>query len=97
MTEENTKSKPVRQIRIGSVSGSTWSNQFDKNGETRIFKTFSFQRSYQDPQTKEWKNFNSFTFATLGNLIMAIMLIAVKEFLDRKDADETSPDEDIPV
>jgi hypothetical protein len=97
MTEENTKPKPLHKIRIGSVSGSCWPNKVVKNGETRIFKTFSFQQSYQDPQTKEWKNFDSFPFKALGNLIMAIFLIAVKEFLDRKDADETSPDDEIPV
>jgi len=97
MTEEHTKSKPLRKVRIGSVSGSCWPNRVEKNGETRIFKTYSFQRSHQDPQTKEWKNFDSFTFATLGNLMMAIILIAVKEFLDPKDVDEAIPDDDIPV
>ena len=97
MTEENTKPKPLHKVQIGSVSGSCWPNRVEKNGETRIFKTFSFQRSYKDPQTKEWKNFDSFTLASLGNLIMAIILIAVKEFLERKDTDEVLPDDDIPV
>ena len=97
MSEENTKSQPLHKVRIGSVSGSCWPNRFEKNGKTRIFKTFSFQRSYQDPLTKEWRNFDSFTLASLGNLIMAVILIAVKEFLDRKDTDEALQDDEIPV
>ena len=97
MSEEKTKPQPLHKVRVGSVSASCWPVRVDKNGETRIFKTFSFQRSFQDPQTKEWKNFDSFTLLSLGNLIMAVILIAVKEFLDRNDTDETIQDDDIPV
>ena len=97
MTEEKNSQRPLNTVRVGSVSGSTWSNQGDKSGKTRVFKTFSFQRSYQDPQSKEWKNFNSFTLATLGNLLLTIILVAVKECMGRKDSDETPPEDDTPT
>jgi hypothetical protein len=97
MAEEKNDKKPLYTVNVGSVSGCSWSNQFKKNGETRTFKTYSFQRNYQDQKTKEWKNFTSFTFATLGNLLIAIILIAVRECLGQKDFDETTLDDNIPV
>ena len=97
MTEEKTDQKPLTTVKVGSVEGACWEREFEKNGVKRFFKTFSFQQSRRDPQTKEWQNYKSFTLATLGNLLLAIILIAVKELLTRKDFEEAPLEDDIPV
>lgn len=97
MTEERSDQKPLMTVKVGSVEGACWEREFEKNGEKRVFKTFSFQQSRRDPQSKEWQNYKSFTLATLGSLLLAIILIAVKELLSRKDSDEVPLEDDIPV
>jgi hypothetical protein len=97
MTEEKSDQKPLVTVKVGSVEGACWQNEFKKNGKIRFFKTFSFKRSRYDPQTKQWQSFNAFTLATLGSLLLAIILIAVKELLGRKDSEEESLEDDIPV
>ena len=85
----NERKQPLNQVTVGHVSGSTRMNRVDKNGQHRTFKAFSFQRNYKDSQTKQWKHINSFTFASLGSLIMVIILIAVKDFFNNSNCDQT--------
>ncbi len=43
--------KPIKTLRIGTISLSAWENQGEEN---KVFHTFTFQRSYKD-KDENWK------------------------------------------
>ena len=74
MTE--TKQKPVRKYRSGLVSLAVWENTIQTENGPKTVENITVQRSYTDTETGQWRNTDSFTPASLGNL-MAVVLQAI--------------------
>jgi hypothetical protein len=72
MSQEKNK-KPVKSFQSGPVSGAVWQNSIQTENGTKTVNNITFHRSYKDPETGQWKNTESFTPATLGNLIVTII------------------------
>jgi len=73
MTES--KQKPVKKFRSGTVSAAVWENVIQTENGYKTVQNITFQRGYRD-ETNQWKNTDSFTTASLGNLL-AVVLQAV--------------------
>ena len=70
MTEA--KSKPVKKFRSGPVSASVWENTIQTDDGPKNVRNITFQRSYKD-DAGQWKNTDSHTPASLGNLLSVIL------------------------
>jgi hypothetical protein len=75
MSQEN--SQPIFKTRSGTVSTAVWENTIKKNGEELTLYNIKFQRSYKDGETGEWKNTDSFTPQSLGNLLINVLATAM--------------------
>jgi len=75
MSQEN--SQPIFKTRSGTVSTAVWENTIKKNGEELTLYNIKFQRSYKDRETGEWKNTDSFTPQSLGNLLTNVLATAM--------------------
>ena len=89
------KTKPVQKFRYGLVSCAVWENTIEKDGKTIILQNFTFQRSYRDKETGQWKNTDSFTPQSLGNLLITIHKAATE--LCRVDQDSPEDEEQASV
>ena len=80
-TEE--KTKPVHNIRAGSVKASIWENKTDKGS----FFSVSIQRSYKDADG-QWQNSDSYPL----NDLQKLALVAQKSFewilIERKSEEQ---------
>jgi len=66
------KQKPTKKLRCSNVSGAVWENTIQTNDGPKTVQNITFQRSYRD-DTGQWKNTDSFTPASLGNLLAVIL------------------------
>ena len=90
MSQEN--SQPIFKTHSGAVSTAVWENKIEKDGEEITLYNIKFQRSYRDAETGEWKNTESFTPQSLGNLLINVLVTAL-HFADNKAKNS----DDIPV
>ena len=56
MNESSKKPKPVRKFRSGLVSAAVWENTIQTDDGHKTVQTITFQRSYKDAETGQWKN-----------------------------------------
>ena len=70
MSEE--KQQPVRKHRSGAVSAAVWENTIQTNDGPKTVQNITFQRGYRD-DTGQWKNTDSYTPASLGNLLSVVL------------------------
>lgn len=73
MSDQNEKNKPLRKFRSAFVSGAVWENTIQTDDGPKTVQNITFQRSYQDSETGEWKNTDSFTPSSLGNLLAVVL------------------------
>jgi len=83
------KQKPRRRFQSGPVSSALWENTIQTDSGPKTVQSITFQRSYKDTETGQWKNTDSFTPASLGNLLAAVILAIIS-----CDVEET---DDVPV
>ena len=88
-------SKPVKRLRTGSVSCAVWENQIEKDGQTITLQNITFQRSYRDPETGQWRHTESFTPQSLGNLLITVFKAATE--CCRTDEDNPEDEEQVPI
>ena len=69
MTE--VKQKP-RKHRSGAVSAAVWENTIQTDDGPKTVQNITFQRSYKDADG-QWKNTDSYTTASLGNLLAVVL------------------------
>jgi len=67
------KQKPTKKFRSGHVSSAVWENIIQTNDGPKTVENITFQRSYTDSETGQWKNTDSFTPASLGNLLAVVV------------------------
>jgi hypothetical protein len=81
MTEP--KQKPTRKLKSGLVSLAVWENTIQTDNGPKTVQNITVQRSYKDNKTGKWMNTDSYTPASLGNLLavvlQAIVLCNVEE------------------
>ena len=87
MTEP--KQKPTRKLRSGPVSAAVWENTIQTDNGPKTARNITFQRSYKDTETGQWKNTDSYTLASLGNLLAVVLQAIVLSSSEEAD--------DIPV
>ena len=87
MTEQ--KQKPIRKLRSGLVSLAIWENTIQTDNGPKNVENMTIQRSYTDSETGKWMNTDSFTPASLGNLLAVVLQAIVLCNVDEAD--------DIPV
>ena len=73
MNESSKKPKPVRKFRSGLVSAAVWENTIQTDDGHKTVQNITFQRSYKDAETGQWKNSDSQTPASLGNLLAVVL------------------------
>ncbi|MCP4608785.1 MAG: hypothetical protein GY845_08730 [Planctomycetes bacterium] len=71
--KEEKNSKPVSTFRSGTVSAAVWNNTVQTEEGEKAVQNITFQRGYKDPETGQWKNTDSYTPASLGNLLAVAM------------------------
>ena len=62
------KKRPKKKYRVGCVSAAIWEDQVEADGRTEVRCSVSFERSYRDPATQEWRNSKSFFAEDLPRL-----------------------------
>ena len=60
--------KPAKVIRIDDVSASVFVREHTVKGETRVFYSVSFSRSYKD-SSGTWRYAKSFDLEDLGKIV----------------------------
>ena len=83
------KQKPIRKFRSGPVSAAVWENTIQTDDGPKTVENVTFQRSYKDAETGQWKNTDSYTPASLGNLLAVVLQAIVSCAAEEAD--------DIPV
>ena len=71
MTEP--KQKPTRKLKSGLVSLAVWENTIQTDNGPKTVQNITVQRGYKDTETGQWKNTDSFTPASLGNLLAVVL------------------------
>ena len=87
MTEPN--QKPIRKLRSGLISLAVWENTIQTEDGPKTVQNITVQRGYKDTETGQWKNTDSFTPASLGNLLAVVLQAIVLCNVEQAD--------DIPV
>lgn len=75
MTEANTSGDnlPEKQFRAGAISATIWRNNITKkDGSSAEIMTISFQRSYKDKETAEWKKTSSMRSMDLPKAVVVL-------------------------
>ena len=83
MTEP--KQKPTRKLRSGPVSSAVWENTIQTDEGPKTVQNITFQRSYKDAETGQWKSTDSYTPASLGNLLAVVLQTIVSCNADEAD------------
>jgi hypothetical protein len=83
------KQRPSRKHKSGPVSCAVWDNTIQTDDGPKTIENITFQRSYKDAETGQWKNTDSYTSASLGNLLAVVLQAIVS--CNAEEAD------DIPV
>ena len=64
---------PEKKFRAGAISATIWRNQITtKDGQDREVRTVSFQRSYKDKDTDEWKTTSSLRAMDLPKAVVVL-------------------------
>ena len=79
------KQKPIRKLRSNLVSAAVWENTIETDNGPKAVQNLTFQRSYKDAETGQWKNTESFTPASLGNLLAVVLQAIVSCNVDEDD------------
>ena len=83
MTEP--KQRPTRKFKSGFVSCAVWENTIQTDDGPKEVENITFQRSYTDAETGQWKNTDSFTPASLGNLLAVVLQAIVSCNVEEAD------------
>jgi hypothetical protein len=67
------KQKPKHTFRSGYVSSAVWENTIHTEHGPKTVQNVTFQRSYKDAETGKWTNTDSYTPASLGNLLAVVI------------------------
>ena len=73
--------------RSGSVSAAVWENSIQTDKGPKTVQNITFQRGYRD-DAGQWKNTDSHTPASLGNLLAVVLQAIVS--CNAEEADDTS-------
>ena len=66
------KNTPEKTFRASPVSATVWANEATtKDGETKMFRTISLERSYKDKEDN-WKKTNSLRINDLPKAILVL-------------------------
>ena len=66
------KNTPEKKFRASPVTATIWANEVQtKEGETRLFRTISLERSYKD-KDGVWKSTNSLRTSDLPKAILVL-------------------------
>ncbi len=66
------KNTPEKTFRASPVSASVWANEVKtKDGETKLFRTISLERTYKD-KDDQWKKTNSLRVNDLPKAILVL-------------------------
>jgi|AntAceMinimDraft_18_1070375.scaffolds.fasta_scaffold00486_26 hypothetical protein len=65
--------KPVKTFRSGQIQASVWENQTQ---DKKTFLSITFNKSWKDKLTEQWKTGNNYNKQDLGNLLIVTMLAA---------------------
>ena len=79
------KQKPSGKFKSGPVSCAVWENSIQTDNGSKTVQNITFQRSYKDAETGQWKNTESFTPASLGNLLAVVLQAIVSCNVDEGD------------
>jgi len=64
---------PDKKFRAGAIAATIWKNQGTSNlGESTEFYTVSFERSFKDKTTGEWRNTSSLRQMDLPKAILVL-------------------------
>jgi hypothetical protein len=64
---------PEKKFRAGAISATIWRNTITKkDGTPAEIRTVSFQRSYKDKETDEWKNTSSLRSSDLPRAVVVL-------------------------
>ena len=79
------KQKPARKFKSGPVSCAVWANTIQTDDGPKTVENITFQRSYKDTETGQWKNTDSYTPASLGNLLAVVLQAIVSCHAEEAD------------
>lgn len=66
------KNTPEKKFRASPVTATIWANEVQtKEGETRLFRTISLERSYKD-KDGVWKSTNSLRTSDLPKAVLVL-------------------------
>lgn len=68
--------KPAAQYRNGNLKSCIWQNKSQQNGQTALRSTISIQKSYRDPKTGEWVNFELRLFPSEALRLVSVLQAA---------------------
>ena len=71
------------------MSAAVWENSIQTDKGPKTVENITFQRGYKDMEMGQWKNTDSFTPASLGNLLAVVLHAIVSCNVEETD--------DIPV
>ncbi len=77
------KNTPEKKFRASPLTATVWANEVQtKEGETRMYRTVSLERSYKDKEGS-WKSTNSLRISDLPKA--TLLLNKVFEYVSFKD------------
>ena len=75
MTEQE-PNHPQWEVRAANLKTACWENdRIGQNGNKYVQKSFSFQKSYKDPDTGDWVNKG---FTIFPNEILPLLILIIK-------------------
>jgi hypothetical protein len=81
------KNTPEKTFRASPVSASVWANEVKtKDGETKLFRTISLERTYKD-KDDQWKKTTSLRVNDLPKAIL--VLNKAYEYITFKEEDDS--------
>ena len=83
MTEP--KQKPKQKFRSGYVLSAVWENTIQTDDGPKTVQNVTFQRSYKDTETGKWTNTDSYTPASLGNLLAVVIQATISCSVEETD------------
>ena len=86
------KSKPVKDFRVGTISGAIFRNEVQRDGNTVIRYSVKIQKQFRKKDEKQWQNTDYYFPEDLPKL----QLVTAKCFeyislTESKDSDEQAP------
>ena len=78
--------RPEATFRIGYVSASIFAHEVENDGESRLFRSVSLQRSFLDGDERKWNS--SFSLAELPQAIRCLQL--AQHFVEQREAQLTA-------